>query len=477
VLSSKRSSYCTAPEEWSGSSFSSPRIEILDGAEPYDLEDIFNHTLAIREPVFDGQTVDNMDLPYFDFFLQRMPQLMTFIDLFPSIVRDVFARSIEHASLRHSILSISTMLAPGCQSLDQLPSRHYYHKQRALQLLRQALGGSPKDLTENDAIAIFLLLWMDLNSGSSLSATHHLRGLYQVLQQVQNNTRESTGGFGGVSALLMLVWRSSYRYFSLSTVTHNRMEALLGVPFYEGGPIFPPVPPSQALLHRGWIEAATSSENEKSADWAMAKFALDDLAHRAAILSRIANSYRKDHPEEETLSTEIMTEFSELLNDLEEWRCQPLVQEAERAEELCQEGLLPAATIPQPFLDHPPLSVYSQPFVHMLNHWRAVQIYMSLILWPAVGPNPPTSGRYQTGVDICRHFASLTSGISGETWCLTLAGIAFGGDAYYPAESAWMMEKQESVLQEMRFPIVISVRQMMQFIWNSGKSIWDIFNM
>lgn len=140
-----------------------------------------------------------------------MPQLMSFVDLFPSIVRDVFARSIDHSALRHSILTISTMLATGGQPLDLLPSRHYYHKQKALQLLQTSLGGSPKDLTENDAIAIFLLLWLDLNSGSSMSATHHLRGLYQVLQQVQNNTRESTAGFGGVSALLMLIWRSAYR--------------------------------------------------------------------------------------------------------------------------------------------------------------------------------------------------------------------------------------------------------------------------
>lgn len=183
----------------------------MEGVEDADIEDIFSSTLSLREPVADGLVVENMDLPYFDFFLQRMPQLMSFVDLFPTIVQDVFARSIDHAALRHSILSISTMLATGSQSLDLLPSRHYYHKQKALQLLQESLGGSPKDLTENDAISIFLLLWMDVNSGSSLSATSHLRGLYQVLQQVQNNTRESTGGFGGVSALLMLVWRSAYR--------------------------------------------------------------------------------------------------------------------------------------------------------------------------------------------------------------------------------------------------------------------------
>jgi hypothetical protein len=254
------------------------------------------------------------------------------------------------------------------------------------------------------------------------------------------------------------------------------MEALLGVPFYEGGPIFPPVPPSQAKLHRSWISAAADSSQVASVEWAMSKFALDDLAHRAAILARVANKDRKDHPDAATLAPEIMEEFSDLLNDLQDWRVQPIVQEAEQKEKLAQMGQLPSETIPMPFLDLPPLPIYSQRFVHMMNHWRAIQIYMSLILWPAPGPNPPSSGRYQTGVDICRNFASLATGISGETWCLTLAGIAFGGDAYSPDESRWMLEKQEQVLEGFRFPIVISVRQMMNFIWNSGMSIWDIFN-
>jgi Fungal specific transcription factor domain len=210
-LSSNRSSYCAPPEEWGDTETISPRFLVLEGADENDIEDYFNFSLSIREPIAEGQTVDDMDLPYFGHFLSRMPQLMSFVDLFPSVVGDVFARSLEHAALRHSILTISTLLTTGGQTLDILPSRHYYHKQKALQLLQMSLGGSPKDLTENDAIAIFLLLWLDVNSGSSMSATHHLRGLYQVLQQVQNNTRESTGGFGGVSALLMLVWRSAYR--------------------------------------------------------------------------------------------------------------------------------------------------------------------------------------------------------------------------------------------------------------------------
>jgi hypothetical protein len=254
------------------------------------------------------------------------------------------------------------------------------------------------------------------------------------------------------------------------------MEALLGVPFYEGGPIFPPVPPSQAKLHRGWISAAVDSSQAKSVEWAMAKFALDDLAHRAAILARVANKDRKDHPDTETLSPEIMEEFADLLNDLQDWRAQPIVQEGEEEEKLCQLGHLPSSTVPMPFLNHPPLAIYSQRFAHMMNHWRAIQIYMSLILWPLPGPNPPGSGRYQTGVDICRNFASLASNISGETWCLTLAGISFGGDAYYPEESQWMMDKQTAILEGFSFPIVISVPQMMNFIWNSGMSIWDIFN-
>jgi hypothetical protein len=256
----------------------------------------------------------------------------------------------------------------------------------------------------------------------------------------------------------------------------SRMEALLGAPFYDGGPIFPPVPPGQAVLHRGWISAAVDPTVESSTEWAMAKFALDDLAHRAAILARLANKDRKDNPGADTLAPEIMQEFSELLNDLQGWRTKPVIQEADDNEKLVQMGRLPPATVPLPFLDHPPLPIYSQRYVHMLNHWRAVQIYMSLILWPPVGPNPPSSGRYQTGVDICRSFASLTSGISGETWCLTLAGFAFGGESYYAEESRWMLEKQESILEDFRFPIVVSVRQVMNYIWNSGMSIWDIFN-
>jgi len=204
-------SYCEPSAEWEVSELNTPRLEALEGVDDADLEDYFSSTLAIREPIAAGQSVDDMDLPYFDYFLQRMPQLMTFVDLFPTIVQDLFARSIDHPAMRHSILSISTMLATGSQPLDVLPSRHYYHKQKALQLLQSSLGGDPRDLSENDAIAIFLLLWLDVNSGSSMSATLHLRGLYQVLQQVLNNTRESTAGFGGVTALLMLIWRSAYR--------------------------------------------------------------------------------------------------------------------------------------------------------------------------------------------------------------------------------------------------------------------------
>ena len=255
------------------------------------------------------------------------------------------------------------------------------------------------------------------------------------------------------------------------------MEALLGVPFYEGGPIFPPVSPAQATLHSNWIAAAVDSSRESSSEWAMAKFALDDLAHRAAILARVASKDRKDHPDAAILSPEIMEEFAQLLNDLEAWRSQPLVIQADRNEKLAQLGQLPAETVPMPFLSHPPLPIYSQQFAHMMNHWRAIQIYMSLILWPEPGPNPPQSGRYQAAVDICRNFASLTKGIAMETWCLTLAGISFGGDAYYPEESGWMIDKQEQVLRDLRFPYAISVRQLMQYIWYSGMSIWEIFNL
>ena len=252
------------------------------------------------------------------------------------------------------------------------------------------------------------------------------------------------------------------------------MEALLGLPFYNGGPIFPPVPPAQAQTHRNWISAASSGysdwlgdpEDVLMRDGSRAAY-LDIFSSDGSLESineHIAQRYtRRGYT---AVGFYTPQEFAELLNDLQEWRNQPFIQEAERNEKLCQLEQLTPATIPLPFLDHPPLPIYSQQYAHMMNHWRAIQIYMSLILWPVPGSNPPLSGRYETSVEICRSFASLTSGISGETWCLTLAGIAFGGDAYYPRESNWMLEKQEAVLEGFRFPIVISVRQMMHFIWH-----------
>src|SRR6202022_1797395 len=133
------------------------------------------------------------------------------------------------------------------------------------------------------------------------------------------------------------------------------MEALLGAPFFEGGPIFPPVPPSQAVLHRGWITAAADPRVESSAKWALAKFALDDLAHRAAILARLAQKDRKENPGAATLAPEIMEEFSQMLDDLQDWRMKPIIQEGEANERLVQMGRLPPATVALPFLDTPPL--------------------------------------------------------------------------------------------------------------------------
>src|SRR6202035_116060 len=62
-------------------------------------------------PVAQGQPVNPIDDRYFYFFLDSMPYILPYTRLFPSVVNDIFARSVMHITLRHSVLSISSMVA------------------------------------------------------------------------------------------------------------------------------------------------------------------------------------------------------------------------------------------------------------------------------------------------------------------------------------------------------------------------------
>jgi hypothetical protein len=86
------------------------------------------------------------------------------------------------------------------------------------------------------------------------------------------------------------------------------------------------------------------------------------------------------------------------------------------------------------FLDYPSVHLTNLFYANLLNHWRSIQICISLIAQPIWGTTYP--GRLECAIDICRTHAALGKErnflTTGKIWGLHLAGIVFGGPQLYP---------------------------------------------
>lgn len=89
------------------------------------------------------------------------------------------------------------------------------------------------------------------------------------------------------------------------------------------------------------------------------------------------------------------------------------------------------------FLDYPSICLTNLFYANLLNHWRSIQICISLIAQPVWGSTYP--GRLECAIDICRTHAALGKErnflTTGKIWGLHLAGAVFGGPQLYPVIS------------------------------------------
>lgn len=160
-----------------------------------------------------------------------------------------------------------------------------------------------------------------------------------------------------------------------------------------------------------------------------------------------------------TVELEIEACVQPLLQRHREWRDRPVVREAverERNGQLIYElssikntglpldlsAILPTAQvpseelsedIPMAFLDYSPMYLTNFFWNNLLNHWRSIEIYISLITTPDWGSCEPI--RLASAVELCRTHAALGKErnflTTGKIWGLHLAGIAFGGPDSY----------------------------------------------
>lgn len=355
------------------------------------------------------------------------------------------AKALEQPVLQHAVLCTSAALV--CERNLSDPSRYLEHKQKTLALLRRHIDNL--EINEGVAAAVFFMLFVEIGHSPARS---HLRGLKSILDYLKRKARKdsengssedtqavqprksefSNSDVTGVSPLAWLLWAWGIR-----------MD--IGLATIDGQPMIAPLPagPEHEAFHRSWIASLSDPSIPDSAEWGLANFTLDNIMHRCCHVARKARVIRASPNYKLEHEQKIHRLCQQIDDDLEGWQTQPLIQQAKRDEED-----LNAADAwmnsDHTFLHYPPLIVHNRLYHNLMLDFRAAKLYLSLVKYPAAGPNPPGSGRFQHAIEICRVIASKPlyerADVRGaeEAMCLFLAGVVFGGEEFYPMESRWV---------------------------------------
>ena len=213
----------------------------------------------------------------------------------------------------------------------------------------------------------------------------------------------------------------------------------------------------QEEFHRQWIVLmADKSEGSSASEWALAWFALDNLLHRTCHASADIVHLRRSCAASSEIELQAQSVVKALSDSHRSWRERRVVKEADQMERLGQSlptftsstnsinvsMIFPTAEtslsdVDDPsmqFLDYPPIHLTNIFYANMLNHWRSIQIAISLIAEPMWGTTYPS--RLECAIDICRTHAALGQVRNflntGKLWGLHLAGVVFGGPQLYP---------------------------------------------
>jgi hypothetical protein len=170
----------------------------------------------------------------------------------------------------------------------------------------------------------------------------------------------------------------------------------------------------------------------------------------------------------------------ELTSDLGDWRIHRIVQNAELTEQISFHKLTPEQQamddVPTRFLHYRPLHIENAFYGRLLNQYRSAQLYISLIIHPEQGPQPPD--RFECAVDICRTHAALASlpqadtTMTTEIWALYLSGFAFGRS--YPMECGWIKEQLAEIDRQEGYPSAKSASDFLTSILRDQDSYSNI---
>lgn len=447
---------------------STPQSSLGSDDDAYDMIDIQETTMPVtmilKEPEWKDIQVDPFDVKYFNFFLAHCQQFIPYFEVFPAATGEIFGRSTQNVPLQNAILAISALVVD--HTLQRPLTRALTFKEKAFRSLQQSLA--IRKIDEDLAIAVFLMLVMDIFSGKE-TAQAHLRGFHLVLKELGVHT----GGDGPlywdkVSPVLMLLWRIALRFDGMIATIQDTV------------PVFPTFPTQYNSLNRKW--ALRLALDGRSADWGLAAFALDNFYQRAChYLKPFAHLRNTNYPYDPETDRIIGERLKELRREHAAWIREPSVAMAMQIEHLAQQGQIPD-NIPR-FLDYPPLLVHDRKFIFLVNEWRSVYAFITCIAVP-LSWRRHTRTLINAAIDTCRTHAAIAGTLSPNSrefapafFAVLSAGFAFCGGVKFTKEFQWVRQRIERIIS-VRNPLLAKFQHYVDNVkdYNRVQPEWDEFD-
>lgn len=249
-----------------------PNPWTLDGLdlEIFNVPDSTLFDVVPPTPLFNDEESSLLAL-----FLEEIPKLLPYSELFPSVCNDICAMSATHVPLTQSILAISSSLASRRNAVTSICAFTYL--ENALSQIQERIAIGKVD--DGLIASVFLLAFLSTIDNDYKSARRHLLGLSQLLK-IYHHARTSspsprqTASVDGYP-VIMLLWRMAIR-LDYVVAFHT--------PFHE--PLIFSISPELSDSNQvHWISQLVNNLIPDGVNWALATFALDDLLNQTSHLS------------------------------------------------------------------------------------------------------------------------------------------------------------------------------------------------
>lgn len=359
--------------------------------------------------------LDPGDSLYLSYFIEKFSEVFSLgIMSGTRPLWNMFSRALEHLPLRYTLIAVSAWLYDGIAGRSR--ERSLANLRKAIPMIQNAVTSASLD--DGHSFAVFLLSYMSVIRGDINGIALHIGGFYKILRHC-NVLRADGSPNPNHTSLSMVLWRIAIRMINISGFVGHRA-------------VFPETTVADSF-HSTWLQDFDSPLRPDTTEWAIAQFALDDLANRAIHLGVRSIATQRAIAKGETdgideLNDQIDMAF--LVRDLEAWRHRPVLREAETRER--ERRASAPSSSPIKFLNYEPLTFADLTYATMLVQYFTVRLQLTLVVNPQIGPYPPE--RISYAIELCRVYAAMNGltrpGLTGLAIGLFYAGLVLTDKTY-----------------------------------------------